>query len=93
MAADLLPRMIAAAVPWSLTSMLLARARVHSRGLATVVITGGFAIATLVPASLFVATSGIDGAATAWLVGNVVAAVIALVATAGSRSPGSVDRD
>jgi O-antigen/teichoic acid export membrane protein len=81
MAADLLPRMLAAAVPWSLTSMLLARARVHSQALATVVITGGFAVATLVPASVFVATSGISGAATAWLVGNVVAAVIALVAS------------
>jgi O-antigen/teichoic acid export membrane protein len=88
MAADVLPRMIAASIPWALTSMLLARARVYSRAWATVVITGGFALATLVPASVFVATSGTGGAATAWLVGNVVAAGIALLATAVSgRQP------
>jgi O-antigen/teichoic acid export membrane protein len=89
MAAQILPRMVAAGIPWALTSMLLARARVFSRAWATVFITGGFALSTLVPASVLVATSGTSGAATAWLIGNAIAAGIALVVTGVSGGQGA----
>jgi O-antigen/teichoic acid export membrane protein len=90
-AAEILPRMVAAGIPWAVTAVLLARARVYSQHLVTVVITGGFALATLVPAAVTVGSSGITGAATAWFVGNVIAAGIAVAATAIAGHPEQVD--
>ncbi len=90
LATEILPRMVAAGVPWALTAILLARARVYHQQLITVLITGGFALATLLPVSLLAATSGVPGAANAWLIGNTVAAMFALaMATLGHRPEGS----
>lgn len=88
LALDILPRMVAAGVPWALTAILLARARVYQHQVTTVIITGGFAIATLIPVSLLAAATGVPGAATAWLIGNVVAAFLALAASVLWRRPG-----
>jgi O-antigen/teichoic acid export membrane protein len=82
LAADLLPRMVAAAVPWCVTALLIARARVRQDQAATVVVTLGFAGITLALSGWLAATRGLVGAANGWLLGNVVAAGLAVVATA-----------
>ncbi len=92
-AADVLPRLVIAAIPWAVTSVYLTEARVRHRSGATVLITAVLSLAILVPALVLVPEHGIDGAATAFLVGNVVAAVVALGthiqgrATADGRIP------
>jgi len=80
-AAVLLPRFIAAGIPWAVTSICLAKARVEGNQSRTVAITVGFAIFTLVPAGILSSLSGTSGAATAWLIGNVAAAVLAVIVT------------
>jgi O-antigen/teichoic acid export membrane protein len=77
-AADVLPALVLAAVPWAVTSVYLTEARVRHRSGATVLITAVLSIAILVPALILVPRDGIDGAATAFLLGNVVAAIVAL---------------
>lgn len=79
-ASRILPMLVAAGVPWAVTSVYLTEARVLHRHLATVAITGVLTAAILVPALLLVPDDGIDGATRAFLVGNVVAAVVAVVA-------------
>ena len=54
-------------------------ARVLHRHLPTVAITGVLTVAILVPALVLVPDDGIDGATRAFLVGNVAAAVVAIV--------------
>jgi hypothetical protein len=83
--AEVLPRMVLAGVPWAVTAILLARVRVLHRYTATVVITVGFALCTLVPATIMAASSGVPGAADAWLFGNLAAAAVAVIATFSSR--------
>ena len=58
--------------------MYLTEARVRHRSGATVLITVVLSVAILVPALVLVPEDGIDGAATAFLVGNLIAAVVAL---------------
>ena len=77
-AANLLPRLVAAAVPWAVTSVYLTEARVRHRSGATVLITSALSLAILGPALVLVPRDGIDGAASAFLVGNVAAALVAL---------------
>lgn len=77
-AADVLPRLVLAAIPWAVTSVYLTEARVRHRSAATVLITAVLSTAILVPALVLVPDQGIDGAATAFLVGNVTAAIVAL---------------
>ena len=77
-AADVLPALVVAAIPWAVTSVYLTEARVRHRSGATVLITVVLSAAILVPALVLVPEDGIDGAATAFLVGNIVAAVVAL---------------
>ncbi|MEO7571421.1 MAG: lipopolysaccharide biosynthesis protein [Acidimicrobiales bacterium] len=77
-AADVLPPLVAAAVPWAVTSIYLTEARVRHRSGATVLITAVLSVAILVPALVLVPDEGIEGAATAFLIGNIVAAVVAL---------------
>ena len=77
-AADVLPALVVAAIPWAVTSIYLTEARVRHRSGATVLITAVLSLAILVPALVLVPDEGIEGAATAFLVGNVVAAVVAL---------------
>ena len=88
--AVVLPRLVAAGIPWAVTAICLARARVLHHGPATVAITGGFALLTLVPAGLLTASSGVVGTADAWFVGNVLAAFLAvaisLVVKPGARA-------
>ncbi len=76
-AARILPLLVAAGVPWAVTSVFLTEARVLHRHLFTVVITGALTLAILVPAATFVPDDGLDGATRSFLVGNVVAAVVA----------------
>jgi O-antigen/teichoic acid export membrane protein len=77
-AADVLPWLVAAAIPWAVTSVYLTEARVRHRSGATVLITVTLSVAILVPALVLVPEDGIDGAATAFLLGNIVAAIVAL---------------
>jgi O-antigen/teichoic acid export membrane protein len=77
-AADVLPRLVVAAIPWAVTSVYLTEARVRHRSAATVLITVVLSLAILVPALILVPDDGIDGAANAFLAGNIVAAMVAL---------------
>lgn len=77
-AADVLPALVIAAIPWAVTSVYLTEARVRHRSGATVLITAVLSLSILVPALVLVPDDGIDGAATAFLAGNIVAALVAL---------------
>jgi O-antigen/teichoic acid export membrane protein len=75
-AARILPPLMAAGVPWAVTSICLADARVRRDHRATLVITVVLGVAVLGPALALVPARGLDGATTAWLGGNVAAAVV-----------------
>ncbi len=79
--AALLPRLVGAGIPWAITCMCLAKARVEGNHPRTVMITVGFAVFTLVPAAIMSARTGAAGTATAWLLGNLVAAALAVAVT------------
>ncbi|HEX9765921.1 MAG TPA: hypothetical protein VGA36_04100 [Nitriliruptorales bacterium] len=85
-AADVLPLLVAASVPWAATSVYLTEARVRQRSGATVVITATLTVAILAPALVVVPDHGLDGAAWAYLGGNVVAAVVAVIAHLAGRA-------
>ena len=72
-------------MPWALTSLYLAEARILHRNVATVAITVTLTVAIIGPALVLVPDQGIEGAKTAWLVGNLVAAAVAVVLTAVTR--------
>ena len=78
-AARILPALVVAGIPWAITSVYLTEARVLHRHVPTVLITGVLTTSILVPALLLVPDDGIDGATKAFLVGNVAAAVVALL--------------
>jgi O-antigen/teichoic acid export membrane protein len=78
-AAEVLPRLVAAAIPWAVTSVYLTEARVRHRTGATVIITVVLSVAILGPALVLVPDHGLDGAAAAFLAGNLVAATVALL--------------
>jgi O-antigen/teichoic acid export membrane protein len=78
-AARILPALVVAGIPWAITSVYLTEARVMHRHVATVAITGVLTAAILAPALLLVPSDGIDGATRAFLLGNLVAAGVALV--------------
>ena len=84
-AADVLPRLMAAGIPWALTSVALADARVRRETGATLGITIALGAAVLGPAVLLVAAEGVDGAADAWLMGHVVAATVAAATLVRAR--------
>lgn len=84
-AAKVLPAMVAAGIPWAVTSLLLSEVRILHRHAATVAITLSLTAAIVIPALLLVpegglSPSGIDGASVSWLIGNLVAACVAIVA-------------
>jgi O-antigen/teichoic acid export membrane protein len=92
-----LPWLLSAAVPWAITSTVLACARVRREGRTVVTVTAVFFAVTLTSVGVATATSGIDGAVRAWFVANVLAAAFALTSlpapartidltTAGSRT-------
>jgi len=89
-AARILPAMMFAGIPWALTSLYLTEARVLHRHVTTVAITLTLTLAIIVPALVLVPGRGrghgLDGASTAWLVGNIAAAGVAVVATWLGRS-------
>jgi O-antigen/teichoic acid export membrane protein len=85
-AADVLPALVAAAVPWAITSVYLTEARVLHRSGATVAITAALSVCILGPALVLVPENGLDGAATAFLAGNLVAAVVAVIAHTTART-------
>lgn len=76
-AARILPPLVAACVPWAVTSVFLTEARVLHRHVDTVVITVLLTASILVPAVILVPDDGLDGATVAFVVGNVLAAVTA----------------
>jgi O-antigen/teichoic acid export membrane protein len=79
-AADILPGLVAAAIPWAVTSIFLTEARVRHRTADTVAITAALSVAILVPALVLVPEQGLAGAVIAFGCGNVVAAGVALAA-------------
>lgn len=87
--AHVLPAMMLAGVPWAISSLLLTEARVLHRHVATVVITLCLTVSIIVPALVLVpgdgAYRGLDGASAAWLLGNTLSAVVAILVTAWSR--------
>ena len=76
-AARILPPMVAACVPWAVTSVFLTEARVLHRHVDTVAITGALTLSILVPAVVLVPDDGLDGATVSFLVGNLLAAALA----------------
>ena len=83
--AHVLPAMMLAGVPWAMSSLYLTEARVMHRHASTVIITLTLTGAIVVPALILVPRDGLDGASRAWLVGNVIAALVSIVATAIGR--------
>jgi O-antigen/teichoic acid export membrane protein len=77
--ADLLPRLMFAGIPWAITSVRLSEARIRRDQLATVAITITLGLGILVPALLWVPSAGTEGAVRAWLLGNIAAAIVAVV--------------
>ncbi len=77
-AARVLPALVAAGVPWAVSSVFLTEARVLHRHVATVAITGALTVAILAPALVLVPDDGLDGATRAFLLGNLVAAAVAV---------------
>ncbi|HEX4868500.1 MAG TPA: hypothetical protein VFV32_12880 [Acidimicrobiales bacterium] len=85
-AADVLPPLVAASIPWAITSVYLTEARVRHFHGATIAITATLTVCILGPALLLVPAHGLDGAAWAFLGGNTAAAVVALVAHRAGRA-------
>lgn len=83
--AQVLPWLCVASLPWAVTSMCLAVARTRGTWVGTMVITGGFAVLTLVPLVVLVPARGVDGAAAGWILGNLAAALVATAYTAAER--------
>ncbi len=79
-AARILPEMMLAGVPWAISSLYLTEARVLHRHVSTVMITTSLTLAIIIPALWAVPNDGIEGAAHAWLFGNIVGMVVALAA-------------
>ncbi len=77
-AARVLPALVGACVPWAITSVFLTEARVMHRHVDTVAITVVLTTAILVPAVILVPDDGLDGATVAFVVGNVLAATVAV---------------
>lgn len=75
-AARILPELVVAAIPWAVTSIGLSRARIEHDTASALRIAAIFAVAVLVPAVVWTQAAGIDGATHAWLLGNVIAAIV-----------------
>lgn len=76
-AEELIPMLVAASIPWAVTSICLARARALEHTGAIIAITGTFFISTLGLALTLTNDQGAAGAATAWVLGNLLAAAAA----------------
>jgi O-antigen/teichoic acid export membrane protein len=82
-AAQVLPRLLAAGIPWAITSVALADARVRGDSRGTLAITLMLAFGVLVPATLLVPKHGITGASEAWLGGHLITAALATLVLVG----------
>jgi O-antigen/teichoic acid export membrane protein len=78
-AADLLPLLVSAVLPWAVTLVALTHARIVDDEPATFVLSGLFAGAVLIPSFVLVQSSGAMGAAQGWFAGNCVTAVACAV--------------
>ena len=76
-AADILPPLVAASIPWAVTSVYLTEARIRHFSGATIAITGTLTVSILGAALVLVPEHGLDGAAWAFLGGNLLAAIVA----------------
>ena len=76
--ARLLPGLMLAGIPWAVTSVRLAEARIRRDQLATVAITVTLGLGILVPTLLFVPSVGTVAATRSWLFGNLAGAVVAM---------------
>lgn len=76
-AADVLPPLVAASIPWAVTSVYLTEARIRHFSGATIAITATLTVTILGSALVLVPAHGLDGAAWAFLGGNLVAAAVA----------------
>lgn len=92
-AADILPTLVLAGVGWAITSICLTKARVEEDVRSIVLISLTLAIGILAPAVVLVGEDGIRGAAQAWLIGNAIAAVVAVVVTSRNATSGSLAAD
>lgn len=88
-AADVLPPLVAASIPWAVTSVYLTEARVRHRSAATVAITAVLTVAILGPALILVPDHGLAGGAVAFLGGNLVAALVAVGVHFGGHRGGA----
>lgn len=84
-ASRILPWIVAGGIPWAFTSVALANARVRADHPATLAMTVVMAIAIVGVALVLVPRSGIDGAISAWAIGNVVASAVAALLLRGDR--------
>lgn len=94
-----LPVLVAATIPYSVTAVAVARARVERDLVAAVRIPLMYAVLTVIPATIAAASHELRGVALAWLIGNVVVAAgtrlgfgAAAERTAPERAEGSVVR-
>lgn len=93
--ARLLPSLVGASIAWVFTSIALAHARVRKAGGSVLLITGVFAVTVLLPAAFATPVHGIDGAARAWLLGNIATSLVAtfvLTRALGWRALATGDR-
>lgn len=81
-----LPLLMAAGIPWSIAAVRLSEARIRRDQLATVAITMTLGLGILVPTVVWVPRHGTGGAVAAWLLGNVAAALVAVVLHQRRRS-------
>jgi len=89
--ARVLPLLGVAAIPWTVFTVVLSATRVrhnHRRNLSLSLL---FAVSVLAPAAILVDKFGIDGAAEAWLFGNVVTALASLIVLRQIRKSPSTD--
>ncbi len=84
--ATLLPWLVAGCAPWAITSSLLARARHQHDSRFVVLVTAVFCVASLGCVVGFSASGGASGAASGWLVANVLVAGLAVVAARPLRA-------
>ena len=83
--------MVAAGIPWAVTSLYLSEVRILHRHVATVAITGALTIGIVAPALVLVPEHELDGAKTAWLLGNIAAAIVAIIAVRLTRARNAED--
>lgn len=85
-ASEILPMLVAASIPWAITSVYLTEARVRHRSGPTVAITVALTLSVLGAALILVPDRGLDGAALAFFGGNVAASLVAIGVHISGRS-------